>query len=563
MPALTQPKTPCIAQLARELGFASKPTLLRHLTRIEELAPQVDPDGLYPEDWIVFRITGYRPDIASPALVPGAALVGDLSAIAESISEAAGITPDDLDHPHETIDSLARRWGVSRKSIERYRRLGLVARRVDLGGGRRSVVFGRGGVEWFESVHAQRLGRAARFDRISARDLALFERWAMGYRARMGWSRSRAAARIAERSGHSHEGVRKALIRIDKGRPEPIFTEPGPVTTRDRMLAFHAARRGIEPSALAARTGRSVATIGRAANAARADLLRSYALSAEGFDESVLREALGSAPVIDARRPEGITDLSALIASMRVRPAVVVYEERMLGAGEFMLTRRAGLGVARLGRGAPSGAALDLIETDLRGASILRAMLVRAQLSLILSTLENRIGGQIDTLPPARASHLILVSVRAAASAIDRYTPGHGGRLAAPVGLAITRLASRIADVAQASSTGKAMRRIAPGHTITDWTTLVTPWERWLGPDPRWEGVLGRLSERDRLVVSARFGIGAHGLAITRDRLCELLGTTPVHAARFEREAIRNARRAVRGDGDGEGEGQWAGGNRQ
>ena len=102
MPAISQAKTPCIAQLASELGYASKPTLIRHLERIDGLGPQVDPEGVYPEDWIVFRITGYRPDIDSPALVAGDALRGDLSAIAEKISEAAKLTADDIHEPYLT-----------------------------------------------------------------------------------------------------------------------------------------------------------------------------------------------------------------------------------------------------------------------------------------------------------------------------------------------------------------------------------------------------------------------------------------------------------------------------
>ena len=48
MPALSKARTPCIARLARELGFASKPTLIRHLDRIDELAPQIEPDLVYP-----------------------------------------------------------------------------------------------------------------------------------------------------------------------------------------------------------------------------------------------------------------------------------------------------------------------------------------------------------------------------------------------------------------------------------------------------------------------------------------------------------------------------------
>jgi RNA polymerase primary sigma factor len=119
MPAVSQAKVPCIAQLASELRFASKPTLIRHLEHIDELAPQIDPAGIYPQDWIIFRITGYRPEITSPALVPGEALRGDLSAIAEHISEHARLTQADITEPYQTINSLAARWNVSRKTIER------------------------------------------------------------------------------------------------------------------------------------------------------------------------------------------------------------------------------------------------------------------------------------------------------------------------------------------------------------------------------------------------------------------------------------------------------------
>ncbi len=552
MPAITQPRTPCIAQLARELRYASKPTLLRHLARIDQLAPQIDPEGVYPEDWIVFRITAYRPDIPAPALVPGVALLADLSAVAESISEAAGLTGADLDEPFETIDSLARRWGVSRKSIERYRRLGLIARRIDRGSGRRAIVFLLGAVEWFESLHAARLGRAARFDRMSRRELARFERWARRYRSRLGWSRSRTAARIAARTGHSHEGVRKALLRIDRTRKRahaaPIFTEHGPVTGRDREFALRAARRGIEPAPIAARMGRTPGAVRRAINNARADLMRSLALPGAQTDPPRLEDALDALPVRQARRPSAITDLAALIESMRVRTPAVPYEEHARARAAALLTRAAAQRIAHLHPANPSGAALDGIETDLRLAAILRALLIEAQLPLIASTLGHKLGGPIDSLDPARAAIILTGAVRTAAAAIDRYDPDHAGRLAAPISLAITRYAARLPDVAPPAPAGKATRRVPPGHRVTDWTTLVAPWQPWLDPDPRVASVLAALDDHDRLVLAARFGL-ADEQPHTRAALAKRLGLTPALAARAERHALRNALKIVRDDG--------------
>lgn len=550
MPAVSKARTPSIAQLTRELGYASKPTLVRHLARIDELAPQIDPEQLYPQDWVVFRVTGYRPDISNPDLIPGQALRGDLSALAESISEAAGLTPADIPGDHETIESLAKRWGVSRKSIERYRRLGLIARRIDLGTGRRRVVFLRASVAWFETLHGQRLGRAAQFQRIGEYELARFRRWAKRYHLSLGWSCSQCAGRIAQRSGHSHEGVRKALLRLDRHARAPIFNEPGPAGQREGLLAIRASMRGIEPKLIASRSGRRVSAIGRASRLARLRLLRELGLDAgNGSDESSrLGAILESAPLREIDRAEPQRDLGLLIESMRVRVPSVAYEEQMRGAAVHELMQRCGQRIVRLNDRSPGGVEIDAIETDLRLITMLKVSLLRSQLTLVLTSIESRLGGAIETLIPARAARLVLGGIGAACGAIDRFDPGHGGRIAAPIGLAVTRFAAAQPDVAQPSTTGKATRRISQGYGIDDWTRSVAPWQRWLDPDPRIVGVLARLDERDRIVLTLRLGLGGHR-PITRVELGGVLGTTRVHAARFERVALRNALGLVRGSG--------------
>lgn len=546
MPAVTQAKTPCIAQLASELGYASKPTLLRHLHRIDELGPQVDPDGIYPEDWIVFRITGYRPDIDNPSLVSGQALRGDLSAIAEKISEAAGLTADDIIESYETIDSLSKRWSVSRKTIERYRRLGLIARRLDLGGGRRSVIFMQSTVEWFESLNAKRLGKAAMFDRIPTSTINLIERWAIQYRARLGWSRSQAAARIAARTGHSHEGVRKVLIRIDTQRPEPLFTDPGPTTTRDQMFALRAVLRGFEPSDIAKHSKRSHNATLRAINAARFGLLESFELPAHRELSLKISNSLESVPVTNDLETKGPLDLRSLIDAMRLDKQAVAYEELAWARGYHTLINRASYSLSQVDRSMPSPHRLDEIETDLRWATLLKRELIRSQFGLILSTLELQVGGLIDSISPNRVSFLLMGSIRITGDAIDRFDPSHSGRITSPIGLAITRFASQQPDVAGPANSGKAGRRIPDGHTIEDWTQIINPWTRWLMPDRRIESVLDLLDERDRVIFNRRFGLDSSP-PVSRVGMAELLGTSTMHCARFERAAIRNGLSVVRG----------------
>jgi RNA polymerase primary sigma factor len=545
MPALSKARTPCIARLSRELGFASKPTLVRHLERIDELGPQIDSELVYPEDWVVFRVTGYRPNIDAPDIVPGDALRGDLSALAESISEAAGLTPDDVQGPVLRIDDLCARWSVSRKTIERYRRLGLIARRLDLGKGRRSVVFLLSAVEWFETLHAARLGRAERFDRIPQRERETIARWASGYRRRLGYSRSQSAKRIAQRTGHSHEGVRQLLLRMDDRSTDPIFDEPGPAGDREGMLALRAMSRGIEPRAIAKHLDRRVSAIGRATRLTRARLLHELALPHDHVDAQDLSDTLGVEPMQEIEQFDAQTDLALLIDQLRVRTPSVAYEEQVRSRAVYLLLRHCGQRIAQIDDRAPSATLLDEIETDLRLVTMLKVALLRTQLPLVLSSIESRLGGPINTLAPTRAAQLVLGGIGVASGALDRYDPTHGGRIAAPIGLAVNRYAATQPDVAQPVGAGRAARRIASGIIIPDWTRSLSPWQRWLDPDPRLRSVLDRLDERDRVVLVIRFAMG-DTLPITRTALAQLLGTQPIHAARFERTAIRNATILVR-----------------
>ncbi len=233
---------------------------------------------------------------------------------------------------------------------------------------------------------------------------------------------------------------------------------------------------------------------------------------------------------------------------MRVRTPSVAYEEQVRSKSIYLLRRWCGQRIAQVNDRAPSAALLDEIETDLRLITMLKKALLNTQLALVLSSIESRLGGPIDTLAPSRAAQLVLGGVGVASGALDRYDPTHGGRIAAPIGLAVNRYAAAQPDVAQPVDAGRAARRIASGIIIPDWTHTVAPWQRWLDPDPRIIGVLDRVEERDRVVLVLRYAMGeAH--PITREALAGMLGTQPIHAARFERGAIRNARSLVRGSG--------------
>ena len=124
------------------------------------------------------------------------------------------------------------RWGVSRKTLERWRREGLIARRVTGENGKPRLVFAAGVVERFEKGRGGKMG--AGYTRIDERVEARMLRRAAVY-ARMGCSLNQAARRIAERYGRAHETVRQ-LLKRSEGRGGVEFAERGPPSEREREL---------------------------------------------------------------------------------------------------------------------------------------------------------------------------------------------------------------------------------------------------------------------------------------------------------------------------------------
>jgi len=569
--------------LAGELRFAGKGTLVRHLERIEGLAPGIEVDGVYPAEFLVFRVTGYRAaelgDGGLDVMVPGDAVLGDLSALGERLSEAAGLTVDDVGiegEDYETIDSLGARWGVSRKTIERYRRLGLVGRRVDLGSGHRVVVFMNSAVGWFEERFADRIGGAAGFSRMSEAMRGRIVRDARRYVRRLGWNRSRVCTRIGQRIGRSGESIRRVLIEHDEGceRGDEIFDMKGSAGADEQMMMLRESLCGKRSGTIGARVGRSAMQVNRCVNRARRGLILDVGFG--GGNEEVRRGRSGVEKIDKNREPSpqpspirmgeggreegavlgggvldesvvcsglntrGAVDLAGLICELREQRAAVVYEQTARARAAAAIASRCDRLAGSLHVSTPSGRVLDEIETGMRWMVLLRIELIATQLSLMLSTIEERIGGPIDTLAPGRAVEILNEAIGVVQGVVERFDGVGDRRLAAPVGMAMARWCSRLDDVAVAAVEGKAGRRVVEGYAVEDWTAGIWGKWWWLRPVAVVGGLPKGMGDRDGEILVRRYGLGGErpwGL----EELGEWLGTPAMHAGRMAQGALRRA----------------------
>jgi RNA polymerase primary sigma factor len=543
MPPLRAVRLPLIQDLLSQMRFAPREALVRLIERCEALTAELDAEAAYPRDWVLFRITGYRPEGHATANVAGHALLADLSATIEHWCQHAGLTAADAEGWLAPM-GLAKRWGVSTKTIARLRREGLLARRVMNPSGRWTIVIDPARAEAFRARHEARVDGARGFTRLSARERASILRRAARYQRRFGCSLNQAASRLASRFGRAHETIRQILIGHDRRASRPMFGQPGPIDDRLAARLARASRWGVGPGELAQRCGRDVRAVRLAIVNERAQRLRELIpilpehTLAHGEGELDIREAHAKevARGLGERGPDSIGAMVALARSLRPPSAE---DERARARFRRRLLIRAGGRLAELPSSAVSPSALDKIETDLRWASRLKAELVRSMLAVLLRAIEATTGVPMERCRPAAAISLVRAGLGALIEGVEAFEPARGGRFAGAAAVPINRelqAAMRSLGTDAATLAGRASTRLET-LALPDFTRALDPWQAWLEPPPwivRSAALRSTQGDADARLVIDRFGL--EGPPLTLEALAQRHGLSlPVLSTRLRR----------------------------
>src|SRR6516164_5762878 len=107
------------------------------MRRAELLLAELDADKSYPYQFICYRVTDYRPDAYPDLLLGGQALVHDLGLmIAELASSMPAVPADTLSEPVRTLEEISKELNVTTKTINRWRKRGLIGIPVVVNGRR-------------------------------------------------------------------------------------------------------------------------------------------------------------------------------------------------------------------------------------------------------------------------------------------------------------------------------------------------------------------------------------------------------------------------------------------
>ena len=558
MPKLSSIRLDALSDLVAELRYTPREALRRCVERTESLATELDPETTYPMEWVVFRVTGYRPKDAPDAMVVGEALIADLSSLLEHLCDVAETGEEDINAEALSTEDLMERWGVSRRSVERYRRQGLVARRYDDESGVTRLAFSADVVEAFEDRRGDRLERARSFERIGAEERAWLYRRALRYRSSLGCRFAAIARRLSERSGRSLGAVRRALQAADEATGAPVFRVRTNLAEQQSRTIARAIDWGIKPGVIAERYGRARTSVLRIAVDEHAARLRAHLdriLPADAPTEADLdgaAEQILTAPgATDFTPPPPVLEAKAMLVSLETHPQPEATQEAEAGAARYLLLLRAGRAIDALASSMALSTAVDEIETDLRWALGLERMLVATQLPLVVRTIEQRLGFGLMTLRPDQIRTVVRIGMDAACRASATYHPvrpakslSDFGRLASPVSLSLNKALSGLDEWAFQPSDGA--RRASTGRAeLDDWTRRLAPWQPLVEIHPGLSAVVhdasAPLRDTDRTLVAARFGLGGSPPR-TSASVADEFGVTPARVV----SAYRRARRALR-----------------
>jgi hypothetical protein len=314
----------------------------------------------------------------------------------------------------------------------------------------------------------------------------------------------------------------------------PVAPRGGP---RERTLALRAFERGVGPTEIAQRLRITRAAAHHLIARARTDRLRAVAPEPRAPAPDDAHDALASPAAREGLGEPVSESAHALAAALRApTPPDAPRIERVRARALRALLDRAAAAIAAL----PPCAGpepLDAIETDLRWATLLAVELVRAERPLIVRTIEERAGGPLLSLPPGELRRWTAAAFRAAADAVARFDPTRGGRLAAPVSLA---LKDTLADLA--ARPADRPRALAPDLPLDDWSAFVLPGLRPLAMPPFIRRAIASAAVPGDAVLAfrLRFGWGL-GPPLTLRDLQERHGIAP---ARWWRsvQAARNVK---------------------
>ncbi len=544
-----------MAALAKQLIYSPAKVRLQQLNRAERLVCMLDVEKAYPYEFVCYQITGYRPKADLGDTLPGKTLRADLVRLVEHVSASMKLPIEEVGEPVLTVTQAAEHFNVSQKTIQRWRKRGLVSRKFVWPDGRTRVGFLRSSLDRFATRNSEQVKAGADFSRLTpderreiirrARRLSLFCHCCL----------FEVSKRISRKLGRAVETVRQVIKDYDRDHPNrKLFPDAGePLQDRDRRLIYQAYNRGVTVHALAKRFCRTRSSIYRIITEERSrelleepiEYMDSPEFQWEDADEKILKDEVAWG-VLEGqgakKQPNPPKGLPVYLKSLYKTPLLSREEERSL----FRLYNYLKFKAARLrdslrtGR-APKVTDIEEVEKLLDQANRVKNRIIQANLRLVVNIAKRHVGPHTNFFELISDGNMSLIR------AVDKFDYMRGFKFSTYASWAIMKNFAR-----SVPQQGKRLERFQTGRE-----ELLEMSEdlRFEGEEPyrepdvtvrqSIERVLDQLDPREREIVIRRFGLGDMPGQQTLEEVGRHFGVTKERIRQIEGRALNKLRRLL------------------
>jgi RNA polymerase sigma factor (sigma-70 family) len=525
------------------------------MARAERLIAEIDPAKEYPYQYVVFRLTEYRPDAYPEMLIRGQDLVHDLGVMIAELAQSMPAVPvESVAEKVLTLDEISKKLNVTTKTINRWRKRGLIGLPV-LVNGRRHVGFLPSLVDPFLVTNKSRVQKSSQFSQLTREEKDDILRRARRF-ARLGaGSLTEISKRIARRLGRSPETVRYTIKNFDREHPgQALFPSlTGTFDAATKQMIFNSFRRGISVDTLAKRFSRTRSCMYRVLNEIRAQRLMDqptgYIYNASFDDpaqEAAILTDMPGADDYEERRRQSRVPKDALpeLASLYETPLLNKDQEQHLfrkmnflkhKANQLLVTMKTAKGGIDAHRLRTSD--LDRVEELLDRAGVIKDQLINSNMRLVVS-IAKRHSGQTDNF-----FELLSDGNMSLIRAVEKFDYSRGNKFSTYGSWAIMKNFARSIpeerNRRERYVTGADdLFEAAPDHRINEQEYRASAEQA----SYKVNRLLEYLDPREREIIRMRAGLDSNAEGMTLEKIGEKLGITKERVRQLNVRAMKKLR---------------------
>ncbi|MCK5226088.1 MAG: sigma-70 family RNA polymerase sigma factor, partial [Planctomycetes bacterium] len=283
-----------IAQLLMQMRFMPEKQRRKQLNAAEKLLTIIDNKKQYPFDFVCFHITEFNPKIPTEQqLINGDELAGDLQIFIAKLSSQFAMPAAEQKQKVYSIEELAAKFEVATKTIHRWRKRGLIARKFIFQDGKKRFGFLQSSIDNFLKANPSTITKAKKFTRLTNKEKQKIIKQAATLAKNRRMSKYQIIEKISTKTGKAHETIRYTILNYEKQYPDkPVFnSSANTIDPTQAAKLYKMFKQGCNITELMERFGRSKSSIYRIINIKRAKMLMAKKIDFIASDEFLNKNA--------------------------------------------------------------------------------------------------------------------------------------------------------------------------------------------------------------------------------------------------------------------------------